>query len=237
MTRDHPHRFLHYATSLQKDRCRLAGDEHKHLSRVLRMKPGDETAVTDGRGLLAYCVVESVGRNETILEVHRTEEITDPGVDVTLAIALLKKDAFEQVIRECVELGVTRFVPFAADKSHLRTYSDNFVKRLGKIGLSAMKQAFRTQLPTIERTRDLEDLPGLFPDFERVIAGDADGAPYVPRGSGAVMVVVGPEGGFTTRESERLAGAGAELCRAVPGRLRSETAAASLVTCVRSAAA
>jgi 16S rRNA (uracil1498-N3)-methyltransferase len=235
---DHSHRFLYYSTTLDENarHCTLDGDEHHHASRALRMRAGDVAFVTNGRGLIAQCEVEAMEDRQTLLVITDKRQASAAPPHVTLAVALLKREAFEVVVRQCTELGVTRFVPFVAEKSHLRSYSKNFHERLCKIALAAMKQSFRAVLPVIEPERPFAELPAVIGEHELTLVGDADGARPAAVQVASVAVIVGPEAGLTGAERGLLRDAGAVFVSAVPGRLRSETAATALVTTVRAAA-
>jgi 16S rRNA (uracil1498-N3)-methyltransferase len=225
------HRFLHYSTSLDAKarECELTGEEHHHVSRVLRMRPGDATFVTNGRGVIAECIVDSSGGGRTLLTVERVLDTETAVPELTLAAAVLKKDAFEQIVRQCTELGVTRFIPYHAEKCHLPGYSRRFAERLGKIAVEAMKQSFRAWLPVIEEARTFADLAGAVDRYDGVVVGDPDAPPLVGTAGVRVLVVVGPEAGLSAAETGRLRDTGCMFASAGPGRLRSETAAAALV--------
>lgn len=237
MTRQ-SHRFLHYTLTLNRDRleCMLEGEEHHHASRVLRLRPGDTTFVTNGSGLLAECAVDAARDDSTLLTVQRFIDAAPAPPHVTLAAALLKRDAFELLVRQCTEVGVVRFIPFVAEKSHVREYSAKFMARLEKIALTAMKQSFRAVLPSVEPVRSFDDIAALSEHYDRTLVGDSC-APRVGRVAAAnVLAVVGPEGGLTGDETGRLRVAGSSFVSVVPGRLRSETAAAVLAGALRSGA-
>lgn len=233
------HRFLHYCKLLDADahQCELHGDEHHHLSRVLRMHAGDETFVTNGCGVIATCVIQSAARGTTLLSVRSVLNAATITPQVTLALALLKKDAFEQVVRQCTELGVTRFIPYRAEKCHLKEYSRSYTERLGKIAVGAMKQSFRAWLPVIDEVRDFADLATDTARYDRTVVGDPDAPPLDGPAPEQMLIVVGPEAGLSAAEAGRLREASCSFASAGPGRLRSETAAPALVACVYSRAA
>jgi len=223
------HRFLFFSPSLELgDRTAdLEGDEHHHLSRVLRAGTGREVFVTNGRGLMAQCRVERTRSRRTTLLVDAMDR-EDGGREVTLALALLKKENFAQALEQCVELGITECLPFVASKSHMSRYGPGTVARLQRVAVSAMKQSFRAWLPAVGG-------PVSFGEMLRRCAGrrtfvGAQDAPAL-RGAeaGPVTVVVGPEGGFTEAEVGALEGQGAVFASVSRHRLRAETAAALMV--------
>jgi 16S rRNA (uracil1498-N3)-methyltransferase len=233
MQRDQPHQFLHYSATFEQDarQCDLKGDEHQHVSRVLRMRPGEEVFVTNGRGAMARCRIRAIKHDKTTLDVTGIVDAEVSRRRITLAAACLKKEAFEQVVRQCTELGVTRFVPFVAEKSHVRSYSRSFYDRLHRISVAAMKQSFRAVLPEVDPVAAMSGILDMVPRFDDAIVGSAD-APTLDRLEASdVLLVIGPEGGLVEAEIDALRNAGCTIASAVPGRLRAETAAVALVTC------
>lgn len=225
------HRFLFYAPDAGRGDATvsLTGDEHHHLARVLRVAPGEEVFVTNGDGMIATCRVESVGEACTALAVTATETEAG-GVDLTLALALVRKDRFAQALEQCVELGVTRVLPFTADRSQVHRYGEGTMSRLRRIAVSAMKQSFRARLPEVADPVGFEAVVAAATAADCVVVGDRE-APHArkPVGGTSVLAVVGPEAGLTTVEIGALVGAGARLASVSRHRLRSETAAAVLV--------
>ena len=167
------------------------------------------------------------------MAVVECNEVRPAGPRLDLALACLRKDAFEQAVKQCTELGVDRFVPFASDKSHLSDYGKGFFDRLGRVTLAAMKQSFRTTLPRLEPVCQFEDMVAQSSESGAVVVGDSDGGALEPCAAvGAITIVVGPEGGLNAAEREVLSSAGAEFVSASTHRLRSETSAAALTTLV-----
>jgi 16S rRNA (uracil1498-N3)-methyltransferase len=226
------HRFLFYSPSTESGdvAVELTLDEHHHLARVLRLGPGDEVFVTNGRGLRASCRVQDVGADRAALAVTGTE--SEPrGREVTLALALLRKEKFAQALEQCVELGIARCIPFVAVHSQIEPYGAGTMERLRRVAVSAMKQSFRAWLPEVTE-------PETFAGMVRrcagggIVAGEHGAAARPVVGSGALTVVVGPEAGLGDGEVDALRRTGATFASVSRHRLRSETAAVALVTAV-----
>lgn len=187
--------------------------------------------MTNGLGTIARCRIEAMTREAASLSVLELEENNPAVRPVILALALLKKDAFARAVEQCTELGITSCVPFVSEKSYVRNYPAGFIDRIRRIALSAMKQSFRAVLPEIENAIGLGELALRMKETPLAIVGDADGGDLPARvAGGPLMIVVGPESGFSGAELEAFASAGATAVRASAHRLRSETAAACLVS-------
>jgi 16S rRNA (uracil1498-N3)-methyltransferase len=225
------HRFLFYAERLdaRSRSVEIAGDEFHHLSRVLRMKSGEFAYATNGRGLLARCRLERLGREAAELEVIEVRVTAPRARRVVLALALLRKESFERAVEQCTELGIAACVPFVSERSRVSAYSREFMVRLRRIALAAMKQSFRLFLPEIEEAAPFDDVITRLGASPRAVVGDArGGVPDFGPEEGAVWIVVGPEGGLSEDERARLVRANVRPVRVSSNRLRSETAAASL---------
>lgn len=180
--------------------------------------------------MIIRCRALKVSKVSTEVETVSVREDNSPEPPLILALAMLKKDRFERALDQCVELGITRCIPFGADKSQFKTYSSGFLSRLEKVALAAMKQSFRSFLPVVDRPVGFDGLTDLCAVVDRVVLGGQGAPPVAPRAPGEkVMVVVGPEAGLTQEETAALVTAGAREGSVSPFRLRSETAAAALV--------
>jgi 16S rRNA (uracil1498-N3)-methyltransferase len=227
------HRFLFYSPEMSDgdETVAIAGEEYNHLTRVLRAGVGDDIFVTNGRGLLVGATVEQTERERGTARIARIVSDEPPRRRVTLALAMLRKSAFERAMEMCTEAGITECVPFVAAQGHVNEYSTAFMERLRRVAVSAMKQSFRSLLPRVAAPESFDAIVARCRDATLAVVGDDQGSPVPPAvGDGDVLVVVGPEAGLDARERESLQGAGAVLATASPYRLRAETAALVLVS-------
>ncbi len=234
---DSSHRFLFYEPELdlRSEAVVLEGDEYRHLARALRVPVGETVYVTNGRGLIAICRVEAVDKRSASLAVTGIEEERRSFAGTTLALACLKKDAFERAVEQCTELGISEIVPFVSQKAHLKDYSPSFLERLERIALSAIKQSFQPTIPKIRTVIPFEDVLEYVKRSPVALVGDPEGKPLEPVAvDGARLIVIGPEGGFSDTEHDQFAEAGAEFVSVSRFRLRAETAAAAIATVVMS---
>jgi RNA methyltransferase, RsmE family len=215
----------------------LRGDESKHLVRVLRKNIGDTIFVTDGNEMMYQAVIAEIGKTDTrctIAAIHR--KYNEPSIDVTLAVSLLKNPArFDYLVEKTTELGVRTILPISCE----RTISHNEKhERLEKIALSAMKQCGRSWLPRIQPLqsfRSLIDNSSHYQlkfilhektDFSHSIASEL----ILHDDLHSLLIVVGPEGGFTEEETAYASHAGFKSISLGTRRLRTETAAVVAVS-------
>lgn len=226
MSASRPPRFLVPHDAISADRVVLTGDERHHL-RVRRVRQGDTIELLDDHGRVFRGEVTSLTAERA--EVAIRERITDgheSPLDLTLAVAALKGDKLDLVIEKAVELGVTRVVVFSSDRS-LGHPSPARLQRWQRIAVSAAKQCGRSRVPAIEGPEPIQSVASRSADV-RVVCweGHPTNAPAPPPiHASSVLVIVGPEGGFTHEEIEALRLTGVQSISLGPRILRGETAA------------
>ena len=208
----------------------LRGDEYRHLARSLRKRVGDHIFATDGDDTVFEAVIVSLGRDEAACEVVATfARKNEPRVSMTLAISLLRNPArFDFVIEKATELGVRSIIPLVCGRTIGRQERHD---RYEKIALAAMKQSNRCYLPRIFPLSSVDAV---------VSHGDDQMLKLIPHemteqsqfigtvlkhheSARSVLILVGPEGGFTDDEMHAAAAHGIVPVSLGPRRLRSET--------------
>lgn len=213
----------------------LDGTEGRHAGVVQRRGRGERIDVVDGAGVRLRTVVESVDGAEVHLRVEEVDVEAAPAVVVTLVQALAKGDRDEMAIEAATETGADAIIPWQAERSVVVWRGDRAAKsraRWVSTVRAATKQARRSRIPDVEmplttkqlaaRTREVVAAGGTAVVLhEEATAGLAT----VPLpDAGAVLVVVGPEGGISEAEVAQLTEAGAVTARLGPHVLRTSTA-------------
>ena len=195
-------------------RPRLSVGDHHHLTRVLRLSPGDAVTVGDGAGRWRAARVGTGPDLADLGEIRADARVEPP---LTVAFALVKGERPELTVQKLTELGIDRIVPFEAARSVVRwddAKAARQERRLTTIAREAAMQCRRTWLPDVARVATFADvarLPG-------AVRAELDGDPPSLRHP---TVLVGPEGGWTPEE----AAAVAPRVRIAAHVLRAETAA------------
>lgn len=209
----------------------LRGQEGRHASTVRRLIPGERVDVTDGRGLIAECVVAAARPGELELTVlgRRTEPRPEPTVTVIQAIP--KGDRGELAVELLTEVGTDVIVPWAAERCVAVWRGERAAKsraRWSSAAEQAAKQSRRGWFPEVAAAVDLAGAVQRVQAAALAILLDPAGnqsvaAVRVPD-SGEIVIIVGPEGGITPAESDALAGAGAVAAALGPTVLRASSA-------------
>ncbi len=211
----------------------LDNDERHYLSRVLRLRPGDRFAITDGAGRLWSARLAEGGAELEQPVGTPLDREAKPSPPITLAVAMPKRDG-EVLARMATELGVDALVPLQAERS---SGGERFrPDRYAAILREAAEQCERLWLPEL---RPLHHAAGL---FERPLVGvgllattRAEGLPLLDQElagpevaiavEAGVCLAIGPEGGWSPAEEAAALAAGWRPVSLGPTILRVSTAA------------
>lgn len=202
----------------------VGGDEFHHTVRVARVREGEEVELFDGRGTAAAGRIESIGRDRVTVRIERPIESREPKLDMTVAMSIIQLEKFELVLQKVTELGARAILPLVTDRIELRPerYRGKH-DRWEKIVFEAVKQSGRSRLPQLREPAPFDeavDIAGL-----RIIF-DADEPPTsLPDHIESVILLIGPEGGWSEREIRLGRDRGCAFQRLGSRRLRAETAA------------
>ncbi|MCM3171040.1 RsmE family RNA methyltransferase [Paenibacillus sp. MER 99-2] len=227
----------------------ITGDDARHISKVMRGKPGDKLIVSDGRTREALVEIEGIEAGEVTTNIVEPLEMDhEARIHVTIAQSLPKGDKMETVIQRCTEIGAVAFVPFLSERTIVQYDAKKESKRLerwGKIAKEAAEQSHRNRIPSIEQPLSWKGLLSSFEGYDLVCycyekengkqLRDAL-KPFVeklgPHDTANVLIVVGPEGGFSEKETVEADQAGAVSVGLGKRILRAETAGMAALTCV-----
>lgn len=220
------------AESLAAGRVVTAPDSVAHHAlKVLRLHNGDPLILFDGRGgEYVGCIVEA-GRTLRVRLDEWREVDREPPLPVTLVQALPGSDKMDWIVQKAVELGVAVIQPVQAKRSVVRLSGERAEKRVAhwqQVAISACEQSGRNRVPEIREILDLGHYLAQSPaDNEtRMLLSPHEGVSLstLPRPSGPLMLLIGPEGGFEEGEEAAARSVGFQGMRLGPRVLRTETA-------------
>ena len=217
----------------------LLGAHAEHLTRVLRARVGQEFDITTGNEVRRGRVT-AVARDRVEFELGDEVPVVVT-VHVTVALSIFKFDRMEWAIEKCTELGATRIVPVIARRTeaHLISASAKRLERWRRIALQAAEQSRRVSPPEISDALKLKDAMALSGSL-RIVLSESETDVTLKDvlqshpGDGAVILALGPEGGWTDEEVNLFHEAGwisASLGNTI---LRAETAAIASLAVVLS---
>ncbi len=229
------HRFFVPAEQFSNGIVRILGEDARQIRVVLRLRPGDEIGVLDGSGNEYHCVLETCRKEEVVARISGSVRLdSEPKMHITVMQSLARGEKIDQVIQHGTEIGVSRFVLVATERSVVKIDGErerSRIVRWRRIAKEAAEQAHRARVPTVEGVlllRDaLERVAGagiliLHPEGAMISLVDWMRRHLLPS---EVAVLVGPEGGLTDEEVALCERFGAVSVSLMPRILRTETAA------------
>lgn len=211
------------------DKIEIVGEEHNHLSFVVRCRVGEKIVCLPNDGRLLFCTIKDIQKNKTVVSIDNIEYcLNDASKKVTCFIGMPKADKFEFLIQKLSELGVDTVIPFISkfvDKIPNSDKSD----RYNKIAREACKQCRRSKIINVGNLLTFEEMLLEIPKYDKTLfcyeksGGETIGG-NVNSSLESVAYIVGCEGGFSEEEAERIVNSGAVKITVGKRILRAETA-------------
>lgn len=223
---------LHVAEPIgQRRELWLSGDAANYIQRVLRLRAGDELTIFDGCGGEHAAHVEGIERGavRVALGEARVVERESP-FEIELWQAPCRGDRMDHVVEKATELGVTRVVPWLAERAVVRLEGERAEQRRAHwqaVARSACEQSGRNRVPAVETPQTLPDLITHCPPAALKLAlrpGATARLNDLRVRPACAVVIVGPEGGMTREEEHMLEHARFLALTLGPRTLRADTA-------------
>ncbi len=202
-----------------------------YLASVVRVRPGTEIGLFDGHGHEWRARIAGVTRRSiAITDITACTPIPEPVVRVTVAVGILKGEQMDNVVRDLTALGAARIVPLISDHVAVSSRAwrgDRAGERWHRVAAAAAAQCGRAVVPIISEPTPL---PALLeePDDYRLAAVEP-GAPGLRAPAwtpvpASVLLLIGPEGGWSADELAQCARADVARLSLGPRTLRAELA-------------
>lgn len=228
---------------IQGRRIIITGSDVNHIRNVLRMKPGEEIAVSNGTDGREYrCGIESFTEDEVICSLRFVKE---DGVELPSRIHLFqglpKADKMELIVQKAVELGAYEVVPVAARRCVVRLDEKKAASRISRwqgIAEAAAKQSRRGIIPQVHPVMNMREAVAyahamevkLIPYELAENMGHTKEILEAVKTGTDIAVFIGPEGGFEQEEIELATAAGIEPVTLGRRILRTETAGLTVLS-------
>jgi 16S rRNA (uracil1498-N3)-methyltransferase len=219
--------------------ARIAGTDYRHVVKVLRMTEGDAITLFDANAVEYEGRISRVGTREILVDIISTRKAeTDSPLRITLLQGLPKGDKMDYIVEKATELGVHKIVPVVTDRSQVRSTGKR--KRWERIAVEASKQCGRTRPPTIENTLNFEEAIKCSREYDIAIilhVGNQVSLKDFLKNSlqhpKNIIVLIGPEGGFSENEVLLASEMGFTSLGLGPRTLRTETASLAVLSIIQ----
>lgn len=196
-----------FVDEIVSGRAQIVGDAAHHLTRVLRVEPGQKFDISDNHNLY-LAEVEAARKDLVSFVIQEQLEPAQPVVRIHLLASLIRFERFEWLIEKATELGVEAITPVQAERSErgLDRGADKRAARWRKLAREASEQSRRARLPEVNAVLSLTGALMVEADY-RLMLDEAEGVAHIISAipdhrdkQDRVALLVGPEGGWTDRE-------------------------------------
>ncbi|MBV35190.1 MAG: 16S rRNA (uracil(1498)-N(3))-methyltransferase [Rickettsiales bacterium] len=219
----------------------LDREASNHLSRVLRLRVGNEVVLFNGDGLDYQGKIEAIERNQVQVHLLQTQEINvESPLHIHLYQGVSRGDKMDLTLQKGVELGIKEFTPIITERCGVKLDEKRWAKKVQhweKVIISACEQCGRNQIPRLNPVTQLSQAIQQRSGQDFFLHPDADtqfknyGAVNVGQ---TLSLWVGPEGGFSDPEIDEVKRSDITPVSLGPRVLRTETAALAAVSVINS---
>lgn len=199
----------YFAKDFIDDKPVLYDSDIKHITKVMRLVRGDYFEVVYDK-MVYHCKIENTIPFSYIIESTSNEE--DKTIGLTVAVGLVQEQKMDLILQKLTELGVETIIPLKTERSIVKLDEIRFAKKLVRwqmICKEASEQSFRNVIPNITNVMTIDDLKNIDIDTKLVCnTKEKDNIinKYVDnlRKDDNIIFVIGPEGGLSANEEDKL---------------------------------
>jgi len=233
-------RFFVQPELLRCSSATISGELFRHISTVLRLKPGVAIILADGCGHEAVASICDIGKEGITVDLQPFYAVSanENTLPVTLCQGLPKGEKMDLILQKATELGVSRIVPFNAERSVARLEGDRLEKRVGrweKIVQESARQSARSRVPSVGFYGNLRELLRVEEGGLKLLLWEGEKEQGLRETikniekPESVSIIIGPEGGLTSEEAAKAEKAGYIPVTLGSRILRTETAGLAVV--------
>ena len=233
------YRFFEDQSSVVNNQIMLSKDNSHHI-KVLRIKDDEKFEVVVDGVVYLVKLLESDKNNSTCVILSQKKDENESNIKINLYQGLAKSDKLEWIIQKCTELGINTITPFTSSRTIVKWDGKKEKKKLTRyhdIAESAAKQSKISIIPAVNElltfNEMVKDLEAKFVIVAYENRGYSLREVLTKNNFDEINIVIGPEGGFSEEEIEKLKSISAHIVNLGNRILRTETAAMALTAMIQ----
>jgi len=218
----------------------LPEEAANHLVRVMRLREGDGCVLFNGDGHDYPATLVVVGKRDAQVRIDAATALDNESpLHITLLQGIARGEKMDLILQKATELGVAAIVPVNAERTEVKLDAARAGKRLAhwtSVVVSACGQSGRARVPQVAAPQSLLEAARQMPAQALKLTLDPLGEHRLSTlqpAPGGVVIAIGPEGGWSPRDRQALAGAGFQGLQLGPRILRTETAGLAAIAAVQ----
>ena len=233
-------RFFIPKENINEDTIIINSDDVSHISRVLRLQPGEEITCCDGCGNDYRVSISEITKKEVVCKIISKEKAeTEPNISVTLIQGIPKASKMDYIIQKTTELGISEIYPCSLSRCVSKVEGDKKTERWQKIAQEASKQSGRGIVPKVHNPINLKEAIDVLKNADIAFVPyecqeESFLKPVLTNSKDAktVAYLIGPEGGFDKSEIALLEKNNINIITLGKRILRTETAGEAVLSMV-----
>lgn len=230
----------YFSENLCDNQVILSKEDSYHITKVMRMNISDKIEVVNDKKVLIGEIIEisPLVKAKIVDELSEDNELTHK---ITLVQAVVKEQKMDYILQKATELGVYKIIPYKAFRSVVKIDKKEHQKinRWQTILKEAAEQSKRNIIPKITGVMNLTDIVNLCDYDVKILCTIRENTESLKKvlsnlpSSVKMLIVVGPEGGFTDEETDTMIANGFITVSLGKSVLRTETASLFLLSAIR----
>lgn len=231
-------KFFVEENQIENDKIVIIGEDVKHISSVLRMQKGEQILIGSKETLETYLTeIEQIEKEKVVAKIiEKLDTQTESNVEIDLYQGLPKADKMELIIQKTTEIGVSKVIPVDMVRCIVKLDEKDAKKKIErwqKVAEGAAKQSKRSKIPEIKNKIKIKDLENIISQYDAFIVAYEEENEITlkqelkrlkEQEKYKIGILVGPEGGITKEEIEKLTSYNAKVVTLGKRILRTETA-------------
>ncbi len=234
------HIFFVPPSQIKNQNITIWGQDAHHIQNVLKMSKGEKIIIQDGENHKYLCEIEEITAEKIIAKIIKQENsLSENKIKIALAQSLPKASKLDFIIQKTTELGIDKIIPFTSERSIPRIEEKISAKltRWQKIAQSAASQSGRSHIPQVESLKTWEEILSGIKNYglslipwENEKENSLKSILLQNKIPQNILVIIGPEGGFSHAEVNSAKKMGAIPISLGPRILRCETAPLNIIS-------
>lgn len=231
-------KFFVEENQIENDKINIIGEDVKHISSVLRMQKGEQILIGSKETLETYLTeIEQIEKEKVVAKIiEKYDTQTESNVEIDLYQGLPKADKMELIIQKTTEIGISKVIPVDMVRCIVKLDEKDAKKKIErwqKVAEGAAKQSKRSKIPEIKNKIKIKDLENIISQYDAfIVAYEEENEVTLKQElkklkeqeKYKIGILVGPEGGITKEEIEKLTSYNAKVVTLGKRILRTETA-------------
>lgn len=200
----------YFSNNMKNNYLILSDEDIYHITKVMRLKEQDKIEVVYEKKLY-ICELVMLSNQLNFKIIKEIDESFNKKIDVTLIVPLIQEQKMDYILQKATELGVSRIIPYLAKRSVIKLDEKRLIKRLDRwrrICKEASEQSKRLDIPEVDNLHTIDQLKNM--SGVKILCSTKSEIDsirnYLKKNDkcAKISVVIGPEGGFDSKEEETL---------------------------------